>query len=348
MQLIHGGDIYSYAERYDGALPLDLSANINPFGIPAPVRQAMHDAIDQCDRYPDPLCRALRRAIGEAEGVPDDWLFCGNGAAEVLFRLAAAIRPRAALITAPTFAEYAQSLRGCQIHEHTLRENEGFAVTPRILEDITPALDAVYLCNPNNPTGRTVEPRLLREIVQRCRDCDAYLVVDECFHDFLTDAHAHTLKALLAPFPKLILLRAFTKMYAVPGVRLGYCMNADTAFLKRLYQAGQPWNVSVIAQACGIAACAQTDFARQSAQKIAEERAFLMQQLRARGLKVYDGCANFLLWKADDPFLQEKLAQNGVLIRDCANYHGLGAGYYRTAVKTRQAHLRFLQALDTV
>lgn len=348
MHLIHGGDIYGYAERHGGALPLDLSANINPFGIPQAVRQAMHDALDHCDRYPDPLCRALSQAVGEVEQVPPSWLFFGNGAADVLFRLSAVIKPRKALLTAPTFAEYEQSLPDCKIYYHYLTEAEGFAVTPRILQDIKHGINAVYLCNPNNPTGLTLSPTLLREIYAACVSIGAYLVVDECFNDFLTDAAAHTVKHLLPRYPKLIILHAFTKMYAIPGVRLGYCMCADPACIEALRQAGQPWNVSVIAQACGVAAVGLRGFAQQTAQRVAEERGFLAQALRRRGITVFDGQANFLLWKAQDTALHQKLEGKGVLIRDCSNYRGLAPGFYRTAVKQREDSLRFLRALDDI
>ena len=344
---VHGGDVYSYAEAYGGA-PLDLSANINPFGIPERVKQAMHDAVEDCTRYPDPFCRAARRAIGAAEGVDPDWLYCGNGAADVLDRLAVVLRPKTALLTAPTFAEYERTLAGAALRVHLLREDEGFAVTERILLDITPEIDAVYLCNPNNPTGRTIEPQLLHRVVEKCAKNDIWLIVDECFNDFLTDSARHTLKTRLADYPKLVILRAYTKMYAVPGVRFGWCMTSNTDLIEGLYRAGQPWNVSVIAQACAAAAAGEAECAAQTAARIAQERTYLTEELTRRGLTVYPGEANFLLFRSADSGLQEKLTERGVLIRSCANYRGLGAGYYRTAVKTREDTTRLLAALDSI
>lgn len=344
---IHGGDVYSHAERY-GSLPLDLSANINPFGVPERVRQAMHAAVEDCTRYPDPFCRAARQAIGRAEGVPPDWLYCGNGAADVLDRLAAVLHPQNALLTAPTFAEYERTLAGASITFHTLREEEDFALTERFLADLTPEREAVYLCNPNNPTGRTIAPALLDEIVRRCAQNGTWLIVDECFEDFLTDSAQHTLRAQLGTNPRLILLRAYTKMYAVPGVRFGWCMTSNTALIEALYRAGQPWNVSVIAQACAAAAAEETDFARQTALRIAAERQRLRQELSVRGMAVCAGEANFLLFRAQDTALDRKLAAHGVLIRSCANYRGLGAGWYRTAVKTGADSERLLQAIDEI
>lgn len=348
MELIHGGDIYGFAETHGGTLPLDLSANINPFGIPPRVREAMKTAIDECEYYPDPLCRALRRAIAVKEGISSEWIYCGNGAADVLFRFAAAAEPKTALMAAPTFAEYEGSLRGCVPRFHMLRREEDFAVTGRILEDIADDLDAVYLCNPNNPTGRTIDMALLREIAHRCHAANIWLLVDECFLDFLEDGEERSLKGLLGRYPNLILLRAFTKMHAVPGVRLGYCMTANGALIHSLYRAGQPWNVSVIAQRCGVAACTETDFARDTARLIASERKFLLDGLRARGLTVFQGEANFLLFHTSDTHLHERLAEAGVLVRDCANYRGLAAGYYRAAVRRHEDSERFLSALDMV
>lgn len=346
-EYVHGGDVYSYAERC-GAMPLDLSANISPFGIPEAVRQAMHAAVEDCTHYPDPFCRAVRRAIGAAEGVDPDWIYCGNGAADVLDRLAAVLRPRTALLTAPTFAEYERTLAGADLRFHQLRADEGFAVTARLLADITPDTDAVYLCNPNNPTGRTIEPQVLHRVVEKCAENGAWLIVDECFNDFLTDAARHTLKPLLGDYPRLALLRAYTKMYAVPGVRFGWCMTSNRTLIEDLYRAGQPWNVSVVAQACAVAAAGERAYAAQTAARIAHERAELAAGLAARGLTVFPGEANFLLFRSADRSLHDKLAARGVLIRNCANYRGLEAGYYRTAVKTANQIARLLAALDEI
>ena len=166
LQYVHGGDIQTYIDRH-GFAPLDLSANINPFGIPDAVRAAMHRAVDNCTQYPDPFCRAARQAIGAREGVNPDFLYCGNGAADLIDRLALALRPKRALVTAPTFSEYAEALErvGGQVISFPLREEHSFAVTPEILDAITPDVDVLFLCEPNNPTVRTTAPGLLQAIL---------------------------------------------------------------------------------------------------------------------------------------------------------------------------------------
>lgn len=194
MELTHGGDWAGYAAQY-GGMPLDFSANVSPLGLPQGVRQAVARALDGADRYPDPLCRALRKKLSGALGVPPQSILCGNGAADLIFRLALAEKPKRALATAPTFAEYEQALAvaGCTADRFFLREEEGFAVTEALLERIEPGLDILFLCEPNNPTGRTTPRALLLRILERCAACGTRLVVDECFNEFLDDPAAHTL-----------------------------------------------------------------------------------------------------------------------------------------------------------
>ena len=130
MKLVHGGDWAGYRAEF-GRDALDFSANVSPLGLPAGVAAAITAALPMADRYPDPLCRDLRTALAEAEGVPAEQILCGNGAADLIFRLALALRPRRALLPAPTFAEYAAALDtvGCTVKRVFLQEESDFAVT---------------------------------------------------------------------------------------------------------------------------------------------------------------------------------------------------------------------------
>ena len=216
-------DWAGYEARY-GRPPLDFSANVSPLGLPEGVRRGIIAALSEAHRYPDPLCRTLRQRLGEREGLPPEQILCGNGAADLIFRGVLAVSPRRALITAPTFGEYEQALTlaDCQVERFFLREEEGFVLTSRLLEAITPGVEMVFLCEPNNPTGAVSDRQLLLEVLERCRQIGALLVVDECFGDFLEDQEAHTLRGQVGDFPNLLILKAFTKMYAMAGVRLGY------------------------------------------------------------------------------------------------------------------------------
>ena len=346
-QLVHGGDWMGYRERF-GRDALDFSANVSPLGLPEGVAQAIRDALPLADRYPDPLCRTLRAALSLAEGVPQEHILCGNGAADLIFRLVWAKKPRRALVTAPTFAEYATALEsiGCTVERFFLREQENFAVTDAFCAAIRPGVDMVFLCQPNNPTGQLTALPLMEQILHRCAACGTLLVVDECFLDFLPDHALHTAKGLLGE-GDLVILKAFTKLYGMAGVRLGYCLCGDEVLLEKMQTAGQPWAVSSLAQAAGLAALEETAYVEKVRALIAEQRPRLTAGLRALGLRVLDGRANYLLFQAPET-LGEALRQRGAVLRSCANYPGLGPGWYRTAVRTGPENEQLLKLLAEV
>lgn len=348
MKLVHGGDWAGYRAEF-GCDALDFSANVSPLGLPAGVAAAITNALPTADRYPDPLCRELRAALAGAEGVPADWILCGNGAADLIFRLALAVRPRRALLPAPTFAEYEAALQtvGCAVQRVFLREENTFAVTEEFIDAVTPETDIVFLCQPNNPTGQVTPPALVERLVRRCAECGAVLAVDECFLDFLPDRDAWTAKQLLRDAPQLIILKAFTKLYAMAGVRLGYALCGDAALLEKTRGAGQPWAVSSLAQAAGLAALQETAYAGAVRARIAEQRPRMAAGLRALGLRVMDGQANYLLFRATPDF-GEKLRRRGAVVRSCANYPGLDAAWYRTAVRTAEENTRLLQIMGEI
>lgn len=348
MELVHGGDWAGYRAEF-GCDALDFSANVSPLGLPAGVAAAITNALPTADRYPDPLCRELRAALAGAEGVPADWILCGNGAADLIFRLALAVRPRRALLPAPTFAEYEAALQtvGCAVQRVFLREENEFAVTEEFIDAVTPETDIVFLCQPNNPTGQMTPPALVERLVRRCAECGAVLVVDECFLDFLPDRDAWTAKQLLRDAPQLVILKAFTKLYAMAGVRLGYALCGDAALLEKMRGAGQPWAVSSLAQAAGLAALQETAYAGAVRALIAEQRPRMAAGLRALGLRVMDGQANYLLFRATPDF-GEKLRRRGAVVRSCANYPGLDAAWYRTAVRTAEENTRLLQIMGEI
>ncbi|MFR2021116.1 MAG: aminotransferase class I/II-fold pyridoxal phosphate-dependent enzyme [Christensenellales bacterium] len=152
-----------------------------------------------------------------------------NGAADLIFRLALAKQPRHALVLAPTFAEYEAALEtiGCDVRRYTLNEANDFALTEDVLGAIQPPVEIVFLCQPNNPTGQAADRALMRRILAKCEEVGALLAVDECFLDFLPDGEALTMKPELAAHGGLFILKAFTKLYGMAGVRLGYGLCAD-------------------------------------------------------------------------------------------------------------------------
>lgn len=346
--LVHGGDWAGYSEEY-GAQPLDFSANVSPLGVPDGVKRAIAAAAETADRYPDPLCRSLCRKLAVHEQVPEQYVLCGNGAADLIFRAVLAKKPKKALLPAPAFAEYEAALTacGCQVQFYFLREENDFRLDDGFLEAIVPGIDMVFLCEPNNPTGISSPREFLLRVVERCARCGALLMLDECFGDFLEEPDKHTLKGSLSAYPNLVILKAFTKLYAMAGVRLGYALCADGKLMEEMREAGQPWAVSSLAQAAGEAALDETAYVQSVRQMVLRERPWMIEQLNNLGLRVVPGEANYLLFCCPVPLIQP-LRQRGILLRSCSNYHGLNENWYRTAVRTHEENIRLIQALEEV
>lgn len=345
--LIHGGDIAGFVEEF-GRLPLDFSANVSPFGLPSAVRQAAMDALAVADQYPDPLCRNLGQSIANFEHCSPNQVLCGNGAADLIFRLAWAKRPKQALLLAPTFAEYGIALAqtGCSIQHFLLEKSNNFQISADILDFITPEIDIFFLCQPNNPTSALCSKDLMVQILERCEATGTLLVVDQCFCEFLDNPEEFTLDSHLKS-PNLLILKAFTKIYAMAGLRLGYCLSSNGDLLQSMAQAGQPWGVSCVAQQAGIAALKQVDYVNQIKEFLKTERPFLATNLAKIGCTVFPPSANFIFFQSV-PDLDARLRKKGILIRSCANYQGLEPGYFRIAVRTHSENLRLLKAVQEV
>ena len=349
MKLIHGGDWAGFESEY-GVRPLDFSANISPLGLPDGVREAVIAALAYAERYPDPLCRALRAALAEYHGVPVENIVCGNGAADLIWRLCRALRPKKAALFVPGFAEYEAALRAenCEIARLPLPEADGFCLTEKTVAQIPRDTELLFLCNPNNPTGRLTERKALHSLLSLCRERDMALIADECFLDFCEEPEAHSLVGTLSETPGLVILKAFTKTHAMAGLRLGYALCGSQVLAEKLQGCAQPWSVSNIAQAAGVAALRETAYISRLRVLITAERKRLIPALEALGLCVIPGEANFLLFHAADGALCEKLRQLGILIRGCGNFAGLSENWYRAAVRTQSENDQLLRALGEV
>lgn len=349
MELSHGGDWAGFQEKY-GHMPLDFSASTSPLPLPDGIREAVVRSLVRADRYPDPLCRELTLALVEKHKCSPTQILCGAGAADLLFRLILAKRPRRVLVVEPTFSGYKEALRtvDSQVEQVFLREKDDFALTADLLRQIQPGVDMLFLCNPNNPTGRTADRALLRDLLERCAACGTRLVLDECFNDFLDRPEEHSLVGELVQYPNLLILRSFTKWFPLAGLRLGYVLCADEPLLEQMCRRGQPWPVSTPAQAAGRAALREITYSAALADLIQKQRPCLSEGLRALGCRVIPGEANFLLFFCPDAELGQKLEKWGILLRKCSNFPGLGPGWYRTAVRTEEENQTLLQAVREV
>lgn len=347
---IHGGDIYSYIKKSDNEKLIDFSANTNPLGLPEGVKKAIVENMNSFGIYPDPWCRELTKQIALHENVPQSYILCGNGAADLIYRIAAAIRPRATLVTAPTFSEYEDAVRtvDSSIKYYYLKKDKGFTVDTGILEAVDSAVDLVFLCNPNNPTGTLTDKTLVLALAEKCKENNSVLAVDECFIDFLENSRDFSIVDCLKAHENIIALKAFTKTYSMAGIRLGYAICCNKAIIERLGAVGQPWSVSAVAQHCGIAALKEKDYLHKTQQLTEQNREYLTLKLRALGYQVFTSQVNYILLRAENRNLHKELELYGILIRACDNYVGLDNTYFRIAVKSQEDNEYLVRTLEKI
>jgi len=334
----HGGDVFSNKNC------IDFSANINPLGMSEYVRKSILESVDSCERYPDTKCRGLRKALSVHEKFSAENIICTNGAAELIFAICFSYKPKKALLTAPSFGEYAEALTacGCDIEYYYLDENNDFAAGYDFIEKIGYGTDIVFFTNPNNPVGNSYDYQFIKSLYEKCRENKTLLAVDECFLDFIDRGNDISAKRLLNEYDNTIIIKALTKFYAVPGLRIGYGLCKNSAMLSRISLCLQAWNVSSLAQTAGEHCFDDKNFENKTIKYIKEEKIYLLRELKNLGVKVYGSSANYIFFKEDENFSKDML-KLGILVRDCRNYEGLSAGFYRIAVRRHDENTKLVE-----
>ena len=350
----HGGNVFSMARQLGTAATgiADFSASINPLGLSPLVRQAIASALDSLVHYPDTDYEELKQALAALHGVSPACIVVANGSTELIYRLPDLLPGRRALIISPAFSEYERALTRQQweAQPFILQVGDGFALDPDALAcTLADGYDALYLCNPGNPSGRLYPPELVERVLDLCRASNTFLVLDEAFMDFCEGASA---KQSIAASDNAVVLRSMTKFFAIPGLRLGYAI-ANKEFAARLDAMGAPWSVNTLALVAGLAAIHDTGHSQQTIVFVREERDYLRGRLaRFPMLTVYPSEANFLLVELTNSLtaheLQRRLMDSRLLIRDCANFTGLTPHFFRIAVRTREENDRLLSALNVI
>ncbi|MDR3565039.1 MAG: threonine-phosphate decarboxylase CobD [Negativicutes bacterium] len=350
----HGGNLYAMQRQKGGKMEelLDFSANINPLGFPDSARLAVAEALPYIIHYPDAEAAVLKEAIGRRFGMNTEQISLGNGAAELLYVLCHMTRPQRVLIPAPTFSEYERAARasGAAVEYLYLDPATDFAIPVEEVVSHLAEVDILFLCNPNNPTGRIMPRCEVEKIIAAAASKNVRVVLDESFLEFLPDEANYSCRSLLASYANLVIVQSLTKFYALPGLRLGFVL-ADKTTCELLDKGKDPWNVNSLAQAAGAAALADDGYRAASLAIVSSAREAFCAALREiPGFRPLSATANFLLvsiagsgYSASQ--LRQALLAVGVLIRDCSNYVGLSDDYIRLAVKLPQQNEQLLTCL---
>jgi len=340
----HGGKVFLASELM-GRSPwsiLDFSSNVNCFFDLNKVKEILRENMDLIALYPD-LNRA-KRSLSGFLNLPKENLFLGNGSAELIFMALRALGPKRVLVLLPTFSEYERAIKAisAQVEFLTLEEGNGFEIPQEKLFDRLNKVDLLILCNPNNPTGNLLDEEILRECIHISK---GWLLIDEAFLEFVPSERRPNLMEEIFT-QRVILLRSLTKVFSIPGIRVGYLIG-PSFFVERLKELAPPWGINVMAQIVFEHIGVLYSLFLEGFGEFLKEKENFRKEL-SQFFKVFPSEANFFLFKTSQEDLFQRLLQKGFLIRDLRELKGLGPGFYRVCVRQSQDNQKLIQTLKEV
>ena len=379
----HGGNIYKVFREKNLKEILDYSSNINPYGIPESLKKRITENLEILERYPDPDYVELREKLAYLNKVDMSDIVLGNGATEIIFLFMKVINPKKILIVSPTFGEYERAVKAIEISGDTvslsssngdnknienkkieieyfeLKESDDFKLNiGNLKNELENKYDLLIICNPNNPTGKFLKLAQTEEILKECNKYDTKLFIDEAFIEFLADGMKESIINTEENKKNLFVTRAFTKFFAIPGLRLGYGMYFDKELEKKISEKKEPWSVNNIAEMAGLTVLDDTEYIEKTLKWIVEEKIYMYEKLNEiSGIKVYETEVNFITGKIDEKLfseglnvkvLREKMLEQGILIRDASNFKFLDERFFRLAIKDRESNKRVIEVLKEI
>ena len=378
----HGGNIYKVFREKNIKEILDYSSNINPYGIPESLKSRIIENLEILERYPDPDYVELREKLANLNNVNLSDIILGNGATEIIFLFMKVINPKKILIVSPTFGEYERAVKAVgtsrnsidlscsgdnknienkeiEIEYFELKESDDFKLNiGNLKNELEKKYDLLIICNPNNPTGKFLKLTQTEEILKECNKYDTKLFIDEAFIEFLADGMKESIINTEENKKNLFVTRAFTKFFAIPGLRLGYGMYFDKELEQKISEKKEPWSVNNIAEMAGLTVLDDTEYIEKTLKWITKEKIYMYEKLNEiSGIKVYETEVNFITGKIDEKLfseglnvkvLREKMFEQGILIRDASNFKFLDERFFRLAIKDRASNERVIEAMKEI
>lgn len=328
---------------------LDFSANINPLGLPEWFRPVVSASLSDLVNYPDPHCTPLVKALCDQWLLSPDEVLFGNGSTELLYTLPRAFEKKRAVIPVPSYADYATAceLAGLSVEKLALLEEENFIFDTERLQEKLKGDELVFLGQPNNPTGRSINPNVIIGLAKA--NPNTLFIIDEAFGDFVEGLDRLINKRVR----NMLVLCSLTKSFAIPGLRLGFVAGVKER-IDAIDRLMPPWSVNTIAQRVGEKAIGDARLMEQTKVLVNKEREQLSKALsELPGLYVYEGEANYLFIRMnrsdmDAPQLASRLLERGIAIRVCNNYEGLDNRFFRIAVRNPRDNVRLVEALRSL
>ncbi|MCM0649954.1 aminotransferase class I/II-fold pyridoxal phosphate-dependent enzyme [Clostridium swellfunianum] len=342
----HGGDIYTEG-KFKGINLVDFSSNINFLGVPKSFKENVYKALEDITCYPDLKYREAKFHLKEYLGaeIKEENIILGNGAAEIInLAIGALKRP---CIVVPSFSEYETTARSCSEEIVFCSLNEDFTYNYKSILDNMERCDGLVIANPNNPNGGVIDKKCFEEIIAYCEANKKKIIIDEAFVEFVSRDNQSFIDSC-ANFKCLFIIRAFTKFFAMPGIRFGYGVSSDKAFIEKLSKTQIPWNINSFAETAIKTVLKDTEYINNSKVLLYKEREYFSQKLKGFKFidKLYESHGNFFLLKLKETSGEELFnfcLSKGILIRRCRNFRGLNDSFIRLAVKSREDNNRLLE-----
>ena len=345
----HGANVDNMAKQFgkDEKDIIDFSSNVNPHII-SNLGKYVLEGLEKSRSYPDINYTNLRNNISDYINVDSELIIPGNGATEIIYLLMKSIKKRIAILN-PTFSEYGRGakLNNLEVIDFHLKEENNFSIDLDEIQNNMDRFDSLFVCNPNNPNGKVKD---LNELLDLMIENDKLLIVDETFMEFVGEEEKYSLIGRINQTENLFILKAVTKFFGMPGLRLGYGVTSNKQIIKNIYEYKEPWTINSFAENLSNYLFKDKDYISSSKEYYVGERKFMLQELRnIPKLKVYDTDTNFVLMKLEDgesnSLKLELFEKYNILIRDASNFIGLDKGYFRVAIKGHEDNKALIEAL---
>ena len=348
----HGANVDNMAKKFGKNENdiIDFSSNVNPHII-SDLGKYVLEGLEKSRSYPDINYTNLRNNISDYIKVDSELIIPGNGATEIIYLLMKSIKRRLAILN-PTFSEYGRGakLNNLEIIDFHLKEENNFSIDLDEIQKNMDKFDSLFVCNPNNPNGKVKD---LNELLDLMIENDKLLIVDETFMEFVGEEEKYSLINKIEQTPNLFILKAVTKFFGMPGLRLGYGVTSNKHIIKNIYEYKEPWTINSFAENLSNYLFKDKEYINGSKDYYINERKFMLEELRKiSGLKVYDTDTNFVLIKLDDDEANslklELFEKYNILIRDASNFIGLDKSYIRVAIKSHNDNKVLIESLRKI
>ena len=348
----HGANVDNMAKKFGKNENdiIDFSSNVNPHII-SDLGKYVLEGLEKSRSYPDINYTNLRNNISDYIKVDSERIIPGNGATEIIYLLMKSIKRRLAILN-PTFSEYGRGakLNNLEIIDFHLKEENNFSIDLDEIQKNMDKFDSLFVCNPNNPNGKVKD---LNELLDLMIENDKLLIVDETFMEFVGEEEKYSLINKIEQTPNLFILKAVTKFFGMPGLRLGYGVTSNKQIIKNIYEYKEPWTINSFAENLSNYLFKDKEYINGSKDYYINERKFMLEELRKISrLKVYDTDTNFVLIKLDDDEANslklELFEKYNILIRDASNFIGLDKSYIRVAIKSHNDNKVLIESLRKI